>query len=204
MNKPCSIYLADDHQIVIDGLKLLIGGESSMKVVGSAADGETAREEILIKRPDIALVDLMMPRLDGMQLITTLRKVATGTKFVVLSMDDSQRSMRDAMSYGASGYLLKNAGKTELMKCLMLVLQDEIYFPNLRNGKELLNQSLFTPKEIEIIRLVLQNRTSADIAEELSLSPHTVTVHRKNIARKTNTKTPLSLQQFLKENSIDL
>lgn len=204
MNKPVTIYLADDHQIIIDGLKLLINDEKSMKVIGSATDGERAREEILIKRPDIAIIDIHMPQLDGLQLITMLRKIATGTKFVVLSMHDSQRYMRDAMSYGASGYLLKNAGKTELTKCLSMVLQGEHYFPNIQVKKENLNTSLFTPKETEIVRLVLQNRTTADIAEELSLSPHTVTVHRKNIARKTNTKTPLALQQFLEENSIDL
>jgi two-component system nitrate/nitrite response regulator NarL len=203
MNNPCTIYLADDHQIVIDGLKLLIGGEPLMKVVGAATNGDTAGEEILIKRPDIALVDLMMPGLDGLQLISMLRKVAVGTKFVVLSMDDSQRSMRDAMSYGASGYLLKNAGKMELTKCLSLVMQGEQYFPNLRTGKNL-NNSLFTPKESEIIRMVLKNLTTAEIADELTLSPHTVTVHRKNIARKTNTKTPLGLKKFLEENSIEL
>lgn len=204
MNKPLTIYLADDHQIVIDGLKLLIGGEDSMLVVGSATNGDAARVDIMTKRPDIALVDLRMPGLDGLQLITSLRKIAVGTKFIVLSMHDSQRLMRDAQSYGACGYLLKNAGKTELMKCLSIVQNGEQYFPNIEKRKEYLNKSFFTAKEVEIVKLILDEHTTMDIADKLSLSPHTVNVHRKNINRKTNTHTQLGLAKFIRENSIDL
>lgn len=204
MNKPATIYLADDHQIVIDGLKLLIGGEESLKVVGSATNGETARLEIPIKRPDIALVDLRMPGVDGLELIITLRKVLPGTRFVILSMHDSQRHMKDAKAHGASGYLLKNAGKAELLKCLSAVLRDEQYFPNIQAKKEQFNKLLFTPRETEIIRLILDQYTTAQIAAELSLSHHTVDAHRKSIARKTNAKTPLALSEFLREHQIDI
>lgn len=202
MIKP-TIYLADDHQLVIEGLKLLIG-EDLMKIVGSANDGSTAKEDILNKRPDIALVDLRMPGLDGIQLIASLRKIAASTRFVVLSMHDSQRYMRDAENYGAYGYLLKNAGKAELIKCLTAVLRGEKYFPNIHTKKEHLNKSIFTPKEIEVIKLVLDGNTTADIAEELSLSPHTINVHRKNIARKSNTRNPLDLARFIQEQGIEL
>jgi two-component system, NarL family, nitrate/nitrite response regulator NarL len=204
MNKPFTIYLADDHQIVIDGLKLLISNEESMQVIGHAIDGETAKQVIIIKRPDIALVDLRMPGLDGLELIITLKRVLPSTKFIILSMHDSQRYMRDAMVHEASGYLLKNAGKAELMKCLSIVLKGEKYFPNIQKKKEPFKKSLFTPREAEILKLILDEYTTAEIANKLSLSHHTVDVHRKSIVRKANTKTPLGLSKFLHENQIEL
>lgn len=203
MNTPVSIYLADDHQIVIDGLRLLISSEASMKVVGSATNGKVAKEEIINKRPDIALIDLRMPGLEGMELIYILRKIVPDTKFIILSMHDNQRYMKDAMNGGASGYLLKNSGKTELMKCFNAVLDGNTYFPNIQSARNI-TKSPFTPRETEILKLVLDEYTTAEIAAKLSLSHHTVDVHRKSIVRKANTKTPLGLSKFLQENQIEL
>src|SRR5689334_5427986 len=108
MNTPVTIYLADDHQIIIDGLKLLISDETSMKVVGHANDGDTAYKNILAWKPDIAIVDLRMPGMSGLDLVLKLSRVLKNTKFVILSMHDQKREIRDAMKGGAAGYLLKN------------------------------------------------------------------------------------------------
>ncbi len=204
MNTPVTIYLADDHQIIIDGLKLLISDESSMKVVGYANDGDTAYKNILAWKPDVAILDLRMPGMSGQDLILKLSRVLKDTKFVILSMHDQKREIRDAMKGGAAGYLVKNAGKTELMKCLSVVLSGELYFPNLPAIKEAIPKDLFTPRELDIIKLIIQKYTSQDIADELCLSKHTVDVHRKNIGRKTSTHTPLALKDFLQENHIEL
>jgi len=204
MNKPVTIYLADDHQIIIDGLKLLISDEASMKVVGYANDGDTAYTEIITKRPDIALIDLRMPGMDGLDIVYKLTKTQKHTKFIILSMHDSKRDIKDAMNGGAAGYLLKNTGKAELMKCLSAVLNDEKYFPNLAVVKDIGNKPLFTPREIDIIKLVIDEYTTAQIADKLCLSRHTVDVHRKSICRKMNAHTALGWAKFLRENNIEL
>jgi DNA-binding NarL/FixJ family response regulator len=201
MSTPKTIYLADDHQIVIDGLKLLISDEASMKVVGHANDGETAFKKIQEWKPDVALIDLRMPGLSGLDIILKLSRTMKDTKFVILSMEEEPRHIKDAMRAGASGYLLKNTGKFELMKCLNTVLNGEKYFPNMpvKKGED---KPIFTPREFEIVKLVIDEYTTPQIAEKLHLSPLTVETHRKSICRKTNTHNALGLIKFLRENNI--
>lgn len=204
MTPSITLYIADDHQIVIDGLKLLISTEESIKIIGYAIDGNTACAEIKIKRPTLALIDFSMPGLNGLELINTLRKTVPDTKFIVLSMHDKQNYIKDVMNSGASGYLLKNIGKAELMKCLSIVLNGGTYFPNYKPGKDNLNKSVFTPKELEVIKLILDEHTSAKIAEMLCISQHTVDVHRKKIMNKAGTKTALGLSRFIQESQIKI
>lgn len=205
MNKPITIYLADDHQIIIDGLMLLIGSEASMKVVGYAKDAATACKEIAVKRPDLAIIDLRMPgEQDGMDVLHLLRKTVPDTRFIILSMHDKQEHIRDARSAGAAGYLLKNSGRAELMKCLSAVLEGKEYFPDLKSTKAINSKPLFTPRETQILKLVLEEHTTAQIANKLSLSTYTVETHRKNICRKANANTPLGLVNFLRDNEIKI
>jgi len=203
MKTPVNIYLADDHQIVIDGLKLLISDEASMKVVGHANDGDTAYKSILAWKPDVALIDLRMPGLSGLDIILKLSRTLKDTKFVILSMEEEPRHIKDAMRAGASGYLLKNTGKAELMKCLNAVMNGEKYFPNKLAKKSNEDKSVFTPREFEIVKLVIDEFTTPQIAEKLCLSPLTVETHRKSICRKTNTHNALGLIKFLREHQID-
>lgn len=201
MNNPITLYLADDHQIVIDGLQLLISNELNFKILGSARDGATAYKELLLKTPDIALIDLRMPGMDGIELISSLRKQLP-TKFIVLSMHDDKRYITDAMNYGASGYLLKNTGKQELFTCITKVMEGEQYFP-MKIQRVTNHSDFFTPRELEIVKLVIDEYTTQEIAELLQRSHYTIDTHRKNICRKTNTKTVLGLINFLTENGID-
>ena len=200
-----TIYLADDHQMTIDGLKLLISDEESIRTIGYANDGETAYNDIIVKKPDIALIDLRMPPgMSGLDLIHKLIRVVKNTRFIILSMHNDKRYIKDAMNAGASGYLLKTSGKTELMNCLSKVMKGEKYFPpSLINPKTEI-KPLFTPREFEILKLIIAEYTTAEIATELCLSPLTVETHRKNIGRKTNTNTGLGLLKFLHENHIEL
>lgn len=203
MNPPFTLYLADDHQIIIDGLKLLIGSEESIRIIGYANDGATACQDILMRKPDLALIDYSMPKMNGLDLIRTLRKQVE-TRFVMLSMYDSPRQIKDARDNNASGYILKNAGKQELMKCLATVMKGGTYFPDLQQIKQDLPKSIFTPREIEILRFMLDGVKTADIAEELALSPLTVETHRKNICRKTETNNVHALNKFLQEHKIEI
>jgi len=203
MNTPVTLYLADDHRIVVDGLKLLIGSEASIRIVGYAYDGETAKNEILDRKPDVALIDFSMPGLNGMELISTLRKQVP-TRFIILSMYDNPRQIKDAMNGGAYGYILKNVGKQELMKCLTAVIAGETHFPNLPKQKEEQAKAAFTPREIEIVKLIIEGVTTAGIAKELFLSVRTVETHRKNICRKTGTSTTLALSKYIQDNPIEI
>lgn len=203
MNTPVTLYLADDHQIVIDGLKLLIGNEPTIRIVGYANDGETACTEIRAKQPDLALVDFSMPGLNGVELILSLKKTAPNTRFVILSMFGKPNDIRHARACGASGYILKSVDKEGLMKCLSAVLKGNTYFPDLLNQQET-DRTMFTPRELEIIKLVVEGCSTADIAARLSLSQHTVNTHRKNIGRKTNSSNALGLIKFVQENQIEL
>ena len=203
MKQPVTLYLADDHQIVVDGLKLLISSEENIKIVGSANDGDIACKEIIIRRPDLALIDLRMPGLNGLELVFKLKRILPDTRFIILSMHGNPRDIRDAMNGGASGYLLKNSGKEALVNCLSTVIRGEKYFPNLHKVKSTGNKPVFTPRELEILKLVLEEYTTAQIADQLCLSPFTVETHRKNIGRKANSSTSIGLIKFLQDNHIE-
>lgn len=205
MNNPATIYIADDHKIILDGLKLLIGDEASMKVIGTANDSDTAYKEIINKKPDLALIDLRMPPgMSGLELVQQLTRVVKHTRFIILSMHDDKQYIRDAKAGGAAGYLLKNAGKAELLKCLQTVLDGGTCFPKLPEVAVNGNKPLFTHKEWEVVKLVVAEHTTVEIADKLCISRHTVDVHRKNICRKTNTSTAIGLLKFLHEHSIAL
>jgi two-component system nitrate/nitrite response regulator NarL len=204
MTEPVTIYLADDHQIVVDGLKLLISTEENIKIIGSANDGDTACKEIIAKKPDLALLDLRMPGMSGLELVYKLSKLVPDTKVIILSMQGDPRDIRDAMNGGAAGYLLKNTGQAALIACLSAVIRGEKYFPNLPKAKSTTSKPLFTPRELDILKLVLEEYTTAQIAEQLSLSPLTVETHRKNICRKTDTNTSIGLIRFLQDNHIEV
>lgn len=204
MKNYTTLYLADDHQIVIDGLKLLIGSEDTIKIVGYANDGATACAEIADRKPDLALIDFSMPKMNGLELIFSLRKKLPDTRFIILSMYDNPRDIKAAQNGGASGYILKNVGKAALMKCLNAVLAGHTYFPDLKIKPAEQEKPLFTPREAEIIRLIIEGHTSSYIAAQLHLSQGTVDMHRKNINRKSKTNTPLALHKFLQEEEIKL
>jgi DNA-binding NarL/FixJ family response regulator len=207
MNTPATLYLADDHQMIIDGLKLLVSTNPTVKVLGYANNVDRARADIINWRPDLALIDLRMPGPelnDGLDLIYELKKKVP-TKFIVLSMHDAQRYIRDAMGGGASGYLLKNAGQEELKRCLTTVMNGDLYFPGLKTRKEQQrDKPHFTPTETEVLKLVLKNYTTIQIAEQLVITENTAKTHRRNICRKTNENTPLGFIKYLQEHSIKL
>jgi DNA-binding NarL/FixJ family response regulator len=199
-----NIYLADDHEIVIDGLKLLIGNEPMFRVIGWTTDGKTACKEILEKKPDIALLDIRMPGMSGIELISALRKKVE-TKFVILSMHNEPHNVQNAISYGAYGYLVKNTGKEELMRCINKVIAGESYFPiQSSRNKDKDKKTAFTPRELEIIKLIINEYTSQQIAQELNLSHFTIETHRKNICKKTQTKSAVGLIKYVTENNIPI
>jgi DNA-binding NarL/FixJ family response regulator len=198
-----SIYIADDHQIVIDGLMLLMRNEENYIISGAACDGQTALDDIIKLKPDIGLIDLRMPEKDGLQITRYVKENKLPTKIIILSMHGDKRYINDARNYGADGYLLKNTGKQELLKAISCVLEGETYFTKPKEN-DITNTTLLTPREVDILRLIVSAQTNIQIAEKLQLSHFTVETHRKNIMKKIGAKNIAGLIKFALEQNISL
>ncbi len=184
MNKK-RIYIADDHQIIIDGLKGLIIGLDEFSLCGEANDIEKAASDLASLKPDLAIIDIRMPNsTEGLKLLQWAVKNKISTRIVMLSMHQDLRLLQDAKNWGAKGYLLKNTGKEELFYALRHIAEGGTYFFEIP-ANDLQTEIVFTPKELEIIKLVIAGCSSSDISHKLGISDETVKVHRRNIRNKT-------------------
>jgi two-component system nitrate/nitrite response regulator NarL len=198
-----SIYIADDHQIVIDGLMLLMRNEEQFIISGIANDGQKAIEEISKFKPNIALLDLRMPKKDGLEVTRYIKEHQLPTKVIILSMHGDRRYINDARAFGADGYLLKNTGKQELLKAIEEVLKGKTYFTQTKD-EEQSQPNLLTPREMDILKLIVNEQTNAEIATKLKLSLFTVETHRRNLMKKIGAKNTAGLIKFAIEQQIPI
>jgi DNA-binding NarL/FixJ family response regulator len=192
------IYIADDHQIVIDGIELLLDSESDLQIVGTGTHGDRVYADLERLKPDIAILDIRMPGKDGLQIVQQLH-TKIGTKFIMLTMQMDKRVVVDAQHNGASGFLLKNSGKEELLTCVRAVMRGESYFHKISIP---VKDNILSPREMDILRLVLDGLTSNQISEQLHLSHYTVETHRKNICRKTDCNNVATLLKYAIANGL--
>ena len=197
------IYLVDDHQMLIDGLKALLYGEENYFVIGENTNPEKAIDEIKEYQPDIVLTDISMPVIDGIELTKKVKKILPKTKIIALSMFGEIDTIKEMMAANADGYILKNTGKKELIDALNQVSQGKTFYSEdvylqLQNasGTEDVKASILSAREIEIVELIAKEYTNAKIAETLFISERTVETHRKNIFRKTDTKSVIGLLKY--------
>ncbi len=203
-----SIYIVDDHQIVIDGLISLLTGASDIVVAGSTTDSAAAVEDIIRLQPHVLLTDVMMPGLNGQQLARKIRTAMPHVGILALSMS-GQADIVDEMINDAdiNGYVLKNIGKAELLTAIRKIANGVIYFSDevlselSKAGarKKQDEQAQLTQREIEIIRLIEKELSNRQIAEALFISERTVETHRKNIFRKTNCNSLIGLVKYAYE-----
>lgn len=196
------IVIADDHQMVIDGLQLLLKNNQDLSVVGTATDGDHALAMIRELKPDIALLDLRMPGKDGLQVTRYLHDHHILTRVIIISMHGDKRFINDARNYGAFGYLLKNAGMNELFVAISEVSNGRTYFTKAKDEGTDTQAGELTPREKEIIGLIINQQTTMQIADKLHLSHYTVETHRKNILRKTGAKNLAGLVKYAYDNNI--
>jgi two-component system nitrate/nitrite response regulator NarL len=196
-----TIYIADDHQIVIDGLMLLMRNEEQFIIAGIANDGQTALDEISKIKPDIALLDLRMPVMDGLTVTRYIKEQKIPTKIIILSMHGNKRYITDARNFGADGYLLKNTGKQELLKAIDEVLNGKTYFTQEEEPEA---ASLLTLREMDVLKLLVNEQTNAQIADKLNLSLFTIETHRRNIMKKIGAKNTAGLIKFAIEQQISI
>ncbi|WP_439488977.1 response regulator [Algoriphagus sp.] len=208
---PIKIILADDHELVRDGIKSLLESEKDFQVIDEASDGVEALEVIARQNPDLLIVDIRMPKMNGLEVVKEMSKRFPHIKKLVLSMHDSEEYVVEAIEAGADGYLLKGSSKSEFLKALHTISSGGKYFAgdvsayiisNFVNGKpkassrpdtipeELTN---LTNREKQILELILEGKGNNEIADALQISKRTAEVHRFNLMKKLNVKNLVEL-----------
>jgi len=198
------VLIADDHGIVRSGLRLLLERQPDIEVVGEAADGAAARELAVRERPDLAILDVKMPKLTGLQATREIKAQAPEVAVLILSMHDDERYLFEALKAGASGYVLKTQADTDLLDAVRAVERGE---PFLTSGaqraliKDLLERGAdseeeLTPREEEIVKLVAEAHTNEEIGEMLFISKKTVERHRANILEKLGMRDRVELTRY--------
>ena len=198
------IYLVDDHQMLLDGLKAIISSEKDFEIVGECTLPLLAIEQIQLLKPDIVLTDINMPELSGVDLVRKLKPRMNDTKFIALSMFGERSYIKDMLQAGVKGYILKNTGREELVRAIKTVYEgNEFFSEEVENviesnpvNDEKINTINLTEREVDIIDCIAKEMTNAQIAEALFISERTVETHRKNIFRKTGIKGVVGLVKF--------
>jgi len=213
MSGEIRIIIADDHPIFKNGLKQIISEDGNIKIIGEAGDGEKALELIKELSPDIAVLDLDMPKKNGLQVLKDASIDKKRTKIVFLTMYKEEDMFNEAMEHGIMGYVLKENAMNDIVECINTVIQNRHYISPLISGyliKRRENITEFensrpalkdlTSTELRILKLIAENKTSKEIAKELFISYRTVENHRTNISCKLNLHGSHSLIKFAIEN----
>ncbi len=214
------ILLVDDHQIILDGIKLMLEGEANFDICGMAEDGKQAfalAKELL---PDIIITDISMPHLTGIQLIEQIKKNNLPAKVIILSMYASEDYVCSAIKAGANAYLTKqNTKKSEIIEAIYTVLNGEEYFSpdvskvimknyveHAKKGSSYeLKTTTLTSREKEILKLYAEGFSNQEIADKLSISNRTVDAHKNNIMQKFNFKSTVEMVKFaIRNNLVDI
>lgn len=205
------VLIADDHAILRAGLKLLIGAESDMEVVGEAADASETVRRAHATAPDVVLFDLSMPGPRSSQTIEELARLAPSPRVLVLTMHDDPASMQAALLAGASGYIVKKAADLELLTAIRVVHDGRTFVGLTRPGEQARGHEVrrvfhdspaagqprpLSPREAEVLRLLAQGHTNQEAADHLAVSVKTIETHRKRLSDKLGLKSRAQLFRF--------
>jgi DNA-binding NarL/FixJ family response regulator len=202
------IVVADDHHILLDGLKVLLQKQKDLEVVGLYDNGSSLFDELSTTKPNVAIVDINMPGMPGDILTQKIKEFYPSIAVITLSMYDDAGHIMEMIEAGVSGYLLKNVNDKELIEAVRLVSQGKMYFSSEVSEKitsmvvsqqkklEQPEEPKLTERELEILKLVSQEYSNAQIADTLFISERTVETHRKNMLRKTGNKTVVGLIKY--------
>jgi two-component system, NarL family, response regulator NreC len=204
---PIQILIADDHGVMRAGLRALLEDEPEMQVVGEAASGEDALHLASRYLPDIVLLDIGMPGMDGIETTRRLKKDLPQIRILILSVYEDESLLREAVRAGASGYVIKRAAEEELIAAIQAVSRGDMYihpaitrllFNDPPPQKKPKDDSLktLTPREMEVMRYIIRGFTNRQIAETLYISPRTVEGHRASLFGKLGLKNRVELVEF--------
>ena len=207
------VVIADDHAVVRAGLRALITAEPSLKLVGEAAGGLEAIELVTKLKPDILILDMSMPDLDGIAVTREIKHSGSTTRILILTVHEDEALLREAIKAGASGYILKRAAETELISAINILMRGDLYIdPSLvrvlldttstTDTSEKTHVEQLTTRETEVLKLIVQGFTNRQVAEELSLSVRTVEGHRANLSEKLGLKSRVELVRYAKAHGL--
>jgi two-component system, NarL family, nitrate/nitrite response regulator NarL len=205
-----NLIIADDHNLFIDGLKMLFNDEKDIEVVDIANDGKELLTVLRNSQADIVLLDVNMPLLNGLEAARLIRQSYPILKIIMLSTYNDDHLVEKAKLLGANGYLLKTTNKEELLQTIRLVAKGQACFPYRQTisrtsfdaNDNFLKHFNLTKRELEILQHIKNNHTNQQIADKLFLSIYTVETHRKNIMQKLGLNNPTALIKFLLQNNI--
>lgn len=211
------IAIADDHKIFRDGMKMTLSGKLNLKMVWEAEDGKDLMHKITIQKPDVLLMDIRMPEIDGINAIQLIRKEYEDIKIIVLSMYDDQQMISKMMEMGANAYLTKTTDPEEIYEAILTCMNDDFYFNELvnkavmgrlaqrKNVRQQYGNDLpvsFNDKELKILKLIAEDHTTDEISKIIFLSPRTIETIRQNMKSKVNAKTIAGLIMYGMRNKL--
>lgn len=202
------ILLTDDHLILLDGLKSILGENPQFNVVATCVNGSFALAHLIKDNIELLITDYSMPDMDGLTLVKKAKNLCPNLKIIILTMHDEPVMVQEMIALGVDAYILKKYAQQELLNAVYIVKQGGKFWSNEINYilikglgiKE--NQPVLTDRELEVLKLLIKEKNSREIAEKLYISERTVETHRKNMIRKTNSSTTVGLIKYAFENGL--
>ena len=209
------VAIADDHKIFRDGIKMALRDKEYLRIIWEAEDGKDLVHKLKIKLPDVILMDIRMPEVDGINAISLIRKEFEALKIIVLTMYDDQEMITKMMEMGANAYLTKTTDPEEIYQAILTCMNDDFYFNELVNKAVLLklqhkkkvrqfypNPVKLSEKELKILKLIAEDKTTEEISKEVFLSPRTIETIRQNMKQKVGAKTIAGLVMYAMRNKL--
>ena len=207
--KPIKVLIADDHAIVREGIRRLLASQDDMEIVGEAGDGSMALRQAKSLKPDVVLLDIAMPELNGLETIRLLKEAVPESKIVILSMHAKESYVHQALSAGACGYVLKASSSMDILNAVRAAHQDEYYLSSKiragvinsylqsrRHTPTVRGYDLLTEREQQVFRMVVEGKTTKEIADILCVSTKTIEKHRGSITSKLGVHGRLDLLKY--------
>lgn len=213
--KTIRVALADDHRIFRDGIRMSLRDRDYIKIIWEADDGKDMMHKLKIKFPDVLLMDIRMPEINGVNAIKLIRKEYEYLRIIILSMYDDQEIITKMMEMGANAFLSKTSDADEIYKAILGVMNEDFYFNDLVNTAVLLklqhkkavrkfypSSVKFNEKELRILKLISEDKTTEEISKEVFLSPRTIETIRQNMKTKVGAKTIAGLVMYAMRNKL--
>ncbi len=201
------IHIIDDHQIVLDGLIAILDLESNFTIVESSLNGKNILKKTQQNSADILILDINMPEVDGIDILKEFKEKKNSCKTIVLSSYEDTNLIKEVLKLGANGYLSKQCASENIVKAINSVYNGEYYFSDTIKEKIVAkfktdSDNSLTKRELEIMKLIIQEHTTKEISKQLTISVNTVETHRKNLMKKLNIKTTIGLAKYAIENKL--
>lgn len=215
--KKIKILIADDHSIIRSGLRMLFRSNAEFSVIAEAENGEEALEKIALHKPDIVILDISMPKINGIEATRVIRERHPSTKVLILTIYESEEYVNQMVLAGASGYVLKDAGKKELFAAVRAIAAGERFFsPGIsklmidefirqaqsKHHRKPDSKPVLTSRETEILSYIARGLTNSQIAKKLFLSIRTIDTHRNNLMQKLNIHDTAGLVRYAIESGL--